>query len=174
VSTFLYGLKGSDYLYTKLLAIDAATGTSGIAVFINGEYSKSYKILSTSTLKGEAKLNEMIELLNDELHTEDPDIVIVEEIMPTRNAMVTRMLQELTGALRGLCINSNIDYHEMKPSEYRSVIVKKTGQKPKGCKREDQKAWSIDIANNQLGISTDDDNISDAILLGTAYVEMCK
>ena len=158
----------------KLLAIDAATGTSGVASFVNGEYKDSYKVSTDSSSKGEDKLNEMIEIINATLKIEQPSIVVVESIMPTRNAAVTRMLQELTGAVRGLCIVNQIDYYELKPSEYRSVIVKKYNQKPKGRKREDQKAWSLDVANNKMGIATDDDNISDAVLLGTGYIEMFK
>ena len=157
-----------------MISLDTSTSVTGVCVFVNGKYKDSYVLETDKKIKGDDKLNQMIGLLHSLFLKEKPDIVITELVVPTRNASATRMLQELTGSVRGFCIEHKISYDTLRPSEWRSVIMKNYQQKPKGRKREEQKAWSIDVVNNQLGISTDDDNISDAILLGSAYVEICK
>jgi hypothetical protein len=122
-------------------------------------------------IKGDDKLNQMISLIIEKLNMEEPDIVVCEKIVCVRNAQTTRMLQELTGAIRGFCIEHDIEYVNLSPSTWRSVIANTYKQKPGSRKREDQKAWALDIVNNKLGIITKSTDLAEAVLIGEAYVE---
>lgn len=157
-----------------MISLDTSTSATGVGVFVNGKYKDSYVLETDKKIKGDDKLNQMIGLLHSLLLKEKPDIVITELVVPTRNASATRMLQELTGSVRGFCIEHKISYDTLRPSEWRSVIVKSYQQKPRGRKREDQKEWSLDIVNNKLDIITTSDDQSDAILLGISYIETFK
>lgn len=158
----------------KVCSFDAATGTTGVAIFENNKYIKSYIIETNNKIKGDEKLNQMIDLIYSVLKTEEPDVCVVEKIVVTRNAVSTRMLQELIGAIRGYCIDPvhNIKFECLAPSTWRSNIVKLYNQKPNGKKREEQKAWALDVVNNKLNIKTEDDNEADAILIGLGYIQI--
>ena len=157
----------------KMLSIDSSTSCSGICDWINGKYKKSYSVSTEKKITGDNKLNQMISLLYKELKKEKPDIILIELVSVTRNALGTRMLQELTGAIRGYCIDNNIEYVAIRPTEWRSAVVKAVGIKPNGRKRVDQKKWAIDIVNNYLKIKTESDDEAEAILLGFGYIQMC-
>lgn len=155
-----------------LLALDASTSSTGTSVWVNGDYGFSDVIVSPKGIKGDEKLNIMILNIYQYIEDSTPDIVCTEMIVPTRNAMSTRMLQELTGAIRGYCLGHEIEYVSLRPTEWRKIVIDKVQQKPNGRKREDQKTWSLDVVNNKLGISTDSDDESDSILLGYSYINM--
>lgn len=156
----------------KLLSLDTSTSATGVAKFVNGKYIDHDLLETDKKLKGDDKLNQMIQLIYQYIELEKPDIIVIEMESVTRNPQVQRMLTELIGAVRGKCISENIPFCELRPTEYRSIIVKKFDKKPKGRKRVDQKEWSLDIVNNTLKIPTESDDCSDAILLGYAYIQM--
>ena len=158
----------------KMVSLDSSTSCSGVCSWINGIYEKSYIVETDKKIKGDEKLNQMIDKLYSIISSEKPDIVVVEMVAVTRNVQSTRMLQELTGAIRGYCVGHNIEYIALRPSEWRKQIVSVCHQKPNGRKREDQKKWSLDIVNNKMGIITESDDQSDAILIGKSYIEMMK
>ncbi len=158
----------------KMISMDSSTSKTGVCIWSNGIYKESYVLENNPKIKGDEKLNQMIDLVLYLIKGEHPDIVVIESVVPTRNAQSTRMLQELTGAIRGFCIEYGIEYISLRPSEWRSVVTKKYNQKPLGRKRADQKTWSLDIVNNTLNIITDSDDQCDAILIGESYIEMCK
>ena len=158
----------------KLISLDTATGTTGYSIFINGVYKESGIIETNQKIKGDEKLEQMIDLIYSLLNNEQPDIVLTELVVPVRNAQATRMLQELTGSVRGFCVGHQISYCSLRPTEWRNSIVKVTGQKPKSRKREDQKEWSLNVVNNKYNIKTESNDESDAILLGFGYIELFK
>lgn len=159
---------------TKLISLDASTSATGVAIFVDGKYKQSYVLETNKKIKGDEKLEQMINLIYSLIDGEKPDIVVAENIVSVRNANTTRMLQELIGAIRGHCVYRHIIYRTLRPAEWRSQIVKVVEQKPEGRKREDQKAWSLDVVNNKFGIKTESDDLADAVCIGRAYIEMGK
>lgn len=155
----------------KIISLDASTSCSGYSIYQNNKFIQSGIIETNKKIKGDEKLNQMIDLIHSLLKYEKPSIIVCEKIVVTRNALSTRMLQELTGAIRGFCIEHNIDYVSLAPASWRSIIVKEMMQKPNGRKREDQKAWALDIINNKLGIETVSTDEAEAILIGRAYLK---
>lgn len=158
----------------KLLAMDTSTKATGIGIFVNGKYHGYSLIETDKKLTGEVKLNQMIKLLYEYIKKEKPDLIVVEETVVLRNPQVQRMLTELLGSIRGKCVDNNISFHALRPTQWRSYAIKRFNQKPNGRKREDQKKWSLDIVNNVLGIDTISDDICDAILLGYSYIDICN
>lgn len=156
----------------KLCALDTSTSSTGIANFHNGKYHSSTVLQTDKKIKGDDKLNQMIEFIYSYLSKEKPEIILTETVAVTRNVASTRMLQELTGAVRGYCVGKGIDYVSLRPSEWRAQVVRFYQSKPVGRKREDQKAWSLDIVNNKMNIKTTSDDEADAICLGIGYLNM--
>ena len=140
---------------TKLISLDSSTACTGVSIFVNGIYKNSYTIETDKKLKGDEKLDQMIKLIQCVLKEEKPDIVIYECVVPVRNPQTTRMLQELTGSIRGYCVDKKISHYSIKPSEWRGTVVKRFKRSPNSRKREDLKQWSLDIVNDELGISTE-------------------
>ena len=158
----------------KMISLDSATGKTGVCIWQNGKYAESYVIENNPKIKGDEKLNSMIDLIYSLLKVEEPEVIILEQVAVTRNAVSTRMLQELTGAIRGFCVERGVKYVTLRPSEWRKQIVEIYNQKPSGRKRDDQKIWSLDIVNNKLNIETESDDEADAICIGKAYIEIQK
>ena len=158
----------------KLVSLDSSTTCTGVSVFVNGVYKDSYIIKSDKKLKGDEKLDQMIGLIFSTIKKEKPDVVVYESVMPVRNPQTTRMLQELTGSIRGYCVDHNISHYSIKPSEWRGLNVKRFHRSPNGRKREDLKQWSLDLVNNELGVHTESNDQSDSILIGIGYIEMFK
>lgn len=156
----------------KLLSLDTSTSATGIACYKNGMYFSSTVLVNDKKLKGEEKLNEMIKMVLNYIDVEQPNIVVTEKLSVTRNFTTVSMLAELLGAIRGFCVNNRIDYYTLRPTEWRHSVQNLYSIKPNGRKREDQKAWALDIVNNKMNICTDSDDQAEAILLGMSYVKI--
>ena len=156
----------------KTISFDSSTSCTGVAIFKGEKYSSSSALINDKKLKGDEKLNSMIKMIVDFLEKEKPDIVVTERLAVTRNAQTVSMLAELLGSIRGYCVINNIDYYSLRPGEWRSEVVSIVNQKPNGRKREDQKAWALDIVNNKFNIDTNVDDEAEAILLGMAYMNL--
>ena len=156
---------------TKLMSIDSSSSSSGVSIWINGKFSHHFLVTTDKGLKGDEKLNQMILYLYEVIDTEQPDILVTECTVVLRNPQVQRMLTEILGAIRGKCVADGISYSSLRPTEWRKAVTNVTGIKPSGRKREDLKAWSLDVVNNKLDIPTKSDDESDAVLIGYAYNE---
>ena len=156
----------------KIISLDTSTTCSGVAIFNGTKYHSSTALVNDKKLKGDEKLDSMIKLIISFLDKEKPDVCVTEKLAMTRNAQTVSMLNELLGAVRGYCVTNGIDYCSLRPSEWRKVAIEITGQKPNGRKREDQKAWALDMVNNKLNILTDSDDEAESVLLGYSYINM--
>ena len=151
----------------KLISLDTSSNSTGVGVFIDGAFSHHFLIDLKKIKNTDDRMKEMVSRLFALIEKEQPDIVVTEMTVVTRNAQAQRNLTMILGALYGKCIDKGIWYHSFRPTEWRSLID--TDKKPKGRKREDYKVWSMEIVKDIYGIENNDD-VSDAILLGKAYV----
>jgi Holliday junction resolvasome RuvABC endonuclease subunit len=147
--------------------MDTSSNSTGVAIFIDGILSRHFLIDLKKIKNTDDRIREMIKQIYKVIEDEKPDIVITEMTVVTRNAQAQRNLTMILGAIYGKCIEKDIWYCSLRPTEWRSFID--TDKKPKGRKREDYKEWSISIVKEKYDITVNDD-ISDAILLGRAYV----
>jgi len=97
-----------------------------------------------------------------------PTVVVTEMTVVVRNPAVQRMLTMILGAVYGNCVVNDIDYYSLRPTEWRKLID--PGKKPK--KRDELKEWSKQKVFELYGIDNVTDDVSDAILIGQAYVNM--
>ena len=152
---------------TILLSLDTSTTETGIAIFKNGRYEKSYTI--KSNVKSN-KLTDMIQKIYQEITNISPQIVICEDMCIVRNASTSRILSELIGAVRGICISQNIFFDKLRPNEWRALNLSDKEKLPK--KREDCKEWSKHKAKLLFNKDFSSDNESDAVLIGQAYINL--
>lgn len=151
----------------KTIGLDTSMTSTGYSIFMNGEYSSSGKIDVSHSKKTDDKIREMIQELYELIQREKPDICVWETPVVQRNAKTQRNLTYIVGAIIGKCIENNIFYYSFRPSEWRKMISKDE-KLPR--KREELKKWGINKAKQLFNIEVDNDNISDAILVGQAYI----
>ena len=152
----------------KLISMDTSSNSTGVAVFIDGVLSRHFLIDLKSIKNTDERLAEMIKQIYEVIDDEKPDIIVTELTVVTRNAQAQRNLTMILGAIYGKCLEKDIWYHSFRPSEWRSLID--TDKKPKGRKREDYKEWSMELVRDFYKLECVSDDISDAILIGRAYV----
>ena len=91
-----------------------------------------------------------------------PTYIVIEEMPSTRNAVTTRMLSKIIGAVYYHCIFNEIPYEEISCKKWRGILgIDKR-------KRDDAKAESIKRVKEIYKIDTDD-NEADAINICDAY-----
>ena len=151
----------------KLISMDTSSNSTGVAIFVDGTLSHHFLIDLKKIKNTEERMSEMVKQIYKIIADEEPDIIVTEMTVVTRNAQAQRNLTMILGAIYGKCIDNNIWYHSFRPTEWRSLID--TDKKPKGRKREDYKEWSINVVKEKYNIEEKDD-VCDAILLGRAYV----
>lgn len=154
-----------------LIGLDTSTSSTGFSIFENGELLSYFTIENQNKkLTGEQKFDEMIRRVFEKLNKHSPDIVVCELTSMTRNAVTQRTLTLLLGAIKGWCISNNVHCHFFRASEWRKLVKEKDEKLPR--KRVELKQWSIDKIRLLFDIEVKNDDISDAILIGQAYINM--
>ena len=152
----------------KLISMDTSSNSTGVAIFVDGVLSRHFLIDLKKIKNTDERIETMIKEIYKVIEDEKPDIIVTELTVVTRNAQAQRNLTMILGAVYGKCIEENIWYHSYRPTEWRSLID--TDRKPKGRKREDYKEWSMELVRDFYKLDCPSDDISDAILIGRAYV----
>lgn len=154
-----------------LIGLDTSTSSTGFSIFENGELLSYFSIENENKkATSEEKFNEMTRRVFEKLNECSPAIVVCELTSMTRNAMTQRTLTLLLGAVKGWCISNNIHCHFFRASEWRKLVKEKDEKLPR--KRVELKQWSIDKIRLLFDIEVKNDDISDAILIGQAYINM--
>lgn len=152
----------------KLISLDTSSNSTGVAIFVDGILSRHFLIDLKSMKNTEERIKEMIIQIYKIMVDEKPNIIVTEMTVVTRNAQAQRNLTMILGAIYGKCIDNNIWYYSLRPTEWRSLID--TTKKPSGRKREDYKIWSMELVKDFYKLDCSSDDMSDAILIGRAYV----
>lgn len=152
----------------RMVSVDSSTKKTGISLFINGELQET-KLIDLSSCKEptDERINMMGSALIILLSTWHPSMVYAEEPKGHgSNLELVRKLAEVLGVIRGWCIDNSAEYHEVKPSEWRSYLGLKQGGK---VKREELKRESIEYVRNKYNILVNDD-VADSICIGDAMI----
>ena len=106
------------------------------------------------------------------IEREAPDVVVVEETVVTRNPQTQRMLSMILGAVFGCCVINNFKYYSLRPTQWRKLVRWDDEKLPR--KRDELKLWSINKVAELYDIQDISDDISDAILIGKAFINMIE
>ncbi len=152
----------------KLISIDSSTTASGYAIYINGVLNY-YGVYTTDHISNsKERLENMMKAICRRIEVDKPDIVVTELTVVNRNAEAQRNLSMLLGAIYYKCLELGIEYYALRPTEWRKLVKDKEESIPR--KREELKEWSKAKVKDIYKINIEDDNISDAILLGQGYI----
>ena len=154
----------------KLLSLDTSSTSTGYSIYADGVYQTS-GCLDLKKYKLD-KPSEMIRQLFSLIENESPDIIVAEEMAVTRNAKTFRVLTMILGAVYGKCIEQNIKWDTLRPTEWRAAVRGKDEKLPRS--REELKKWSKNKVKELFGIQKVNDDVSDSILIGQAYINKYK
>lgn len=152
----------------KMISFDTSTRTTGYCLFLNGKISRTGIIAS----KGDNPVDGMLKNLADVLNEFNPDIVVVENTVVTRNARVQRDLTLILGGIRFWCITNAKCFFSLNPTEWRRLVREPSEVIPK--KRDELKEWSIKKASAYMKNRLTSNDISDAVLIGIAYINIAE
>ena len=156
----------------KTLAIDASTKSSGIAIFQQGKLIH-YECLIENDRNVYKRIKNMSSKIVEICKKYNPTDIVMEEVLPQdvkQNQSVYKALIYLQGrvitdlGIQGHKVNLYVSGH------WRKLCGIQTGP---GIKREILKANSQRLVRMVYGINVNDD-ISDAICLGIAYIKQHK
>lgn len=154
----------------NIIAIDASTKSSGIAVYKHNQLIKHTCITASSS-----DLFNRIKVMVDQIKNiiiQDPDIeyIVLEQVRQEGfvNIKTYKALMYLQGCI-GMMLHQNFKHIQldfMYPSEWRKVCQIKQGR---GVQRTKQKENDILWVKQNFNLDVNDD-IADAIGLGYAYI----
>lgn len=159
----------------KVLAIDASTKSSGLALFEDKNLI-DYHCITASSSDLIKRIKKIIMELDAYLQEHQVDKIVLEEVRPDKNITQSlkthRALMWLQAAINFL-VHENypkitIDYTY--PSEWRSACGIKNGR---GVVRASAKELDIQFVKDTYGITVNDD-IADAIGIGHAFVNQLE
>lgn len=159
----------------KVLAIDASTKSSGLALFEDKNLI-DYHCITASSSDVIKRIKKIIMELDAYLQEHQVDKIVLEEVRPDKNITQSlrthRVLMWLQAAINFL-VHENypkvtIDYTY--PSEWRSACGIKNGR---GVVRDSAKELDIQFVKDTYGITVNDD-IADAIGIGHAFVNQLE
>ena len=152
----------------KLLSFDTSTTSTGYAIYLSGEFNR-YGLLDFKHIKNsEERIKEMILKIYEVINNEKPQIVVAEMTVVPRNVQAQRNLTMILGAIQGKCLEKNIYFYLFRPSEWRKLVNDTNEKLPR--KRDELKAWSKRKVLEKYNITDINDDVSDAILVGQAYI----
>ena len=153
-----------------VLSFDTSTTITGYAVY-NDNKLVHYSSIDKSYIKdSNGRMMQMINEIYNRIDQESPNVVVAEETVVPRNPQTQRMLTMILGAIFGYCIQNNIHYCSLRPTQWRSAVRDPEKKLPR--KREELKEWSVSRVNELFEVKNIDDNVSDAILIGMAFVNI--
>ena len=154
----------------KILALDASTKSTGVALF-NETNLIEYKCITAYSKDLIKRITKITQEIQEFLQEHPVDKIILEEVRPengTQNIKTHRALMWLQAAIAFMAHehfpNTEIEY--VYPSEWRAACGIKSGR---GVLRASQKAGDIAFVKEHYGLEVNDD-IADAIGIGHAYV----
>lgn len=151
---------------TKLISFDTSSKSTGYCIYVDGALSRYGRFDQSKIILMTERLEPMVKSILELIETEKPNIVVVETTSVNRNAQTQRFLTMIIGAIYGKCVADDIFYCSLRPQEWRSMI----SREPRPKKREELKEWGKQKVKELYGLEIEIDDISDAILIGRAYI----
>lgn len=158
----------------KLLAIDASTKATGIAVFNDSELIH-YECITSSSQDLIKRIHVMVDAIDTLIDKFQIEQVVVEEVIPdhTKNQNTFKALSWLqaTFAVMMHDKHSKVKIEFIYPSSWRKVCGIKQGAYNK---RDSLKEQDIAFANKTYNLNLTSDDIADAICIGHSFLNPIK
>ena len=152
-----------------ILSLDCSTKSTGWSIFNNKEII-DYGCITAGSSNLFHRIDKMILELNKIIEKYEPNVVIIEDVIPAdvkNNIKIYKALTYLQGYILHTLDDNNItDIKFYLASEWRSKCKIKTGP---GVKRGSLKPEDIAFVKEHFGIDVNDD-VADAISIGYAYL----
>ena len=153
----------------RLLALDASTKSTGLALFEDNKLL-DYKCITASSTDIIKRITKIIKELFEYIEQNPIDKVVLEEVRPETgtNLNTYRALMWMQAAI-AFMLHENFPRVKLEyvyPSEWRTACGIKTGR---GVLRAEQKEYDIQFVRDKYSINVNDD-IADAIGLGHSQV----
>lgn len=170
--------KEQQVIYTdnellRVLALDQSTTGTAYAIYIGTQLIKFGKIDTSDLDDVILKIIKIRNEIQNIIIEENIDLLVIEDIYMAYNVHTYKTLAILYGTLEILSIDNNILFLSQVPYQWKQgvgiALTKLQGKN----KREVQKQTSKNIANLKFGLNLEDDDISDAILIGFHTVSNC-
>lgn len=153
----------------NVLAIDASTKSTGVAIFKDKEFLGKGCITASSTDLFK-RIHKMVDNINAIITEAAIDQVVMEEVIPdhSKNTNTFKALMYLQAAVLMMIHDEHpgVTVELMYPGSWRSQAGIKIGR---GVKRETLKDADIRRAKEVFGAQQLNDDEADAILIGAAY-----
>lgn len=154
----------------KTISFDSSTNSTGYSIFINGEYISNGVICYSNIKDSYNRIGSMIKDIYNVINNQKPNIVVWETpVMVNSNPETQRLLDYIAGSILGKCVENNIFHYSFRPSEWRNLIKDKDEKLPR--KRDELKEWGKEKVQKLFNVSVEIDDISDAMLIGQAYIK---
>lgn len=154
----------------KVLAIDASTKSSGIAIFKDKEFLGKGCITASSNDLFK-RIHKMVDSIDELISQAGIDEVVMEEVIPDhqKNTQTFKALMYLQAAVMMMIHDKHpkVKVELIYPGSWRSQAGIKTGR---GVKRETLKEADIRRAKEVFGAEQLNDDEADACLIGGVYV----
>ena len=153
-----------------LLALDASTKATGVAIFKDKELM-GYSCITSSSTDLYKRIHKMVDNILTIIEQLNVEKIIMEEVIPdhSKNTNTFKALMYLQALI-------HIEIHDkhpqtqielVYPSSWRSICGIEDGR---SSKREQKKQKDIEFANRIYGLALTNDDIADAICIGHAYL----
>ena len=153
----------------NILAIDASTKSSGIAIFKDKEFMGKGCITASSTDLFK-RIHKMVDKIDEIITQAAIEEVVMEEVIPdhSKNTQTFKALMYLQAAIMIMIHDNhpNVKVELIYPGSWRSQAGIKIGR---GVKRESLKEADIRRAQEIFGAQQLNDDEADAILIGAVY-----
>ena len=153
----------------KILAIDASTKSTGIALFNDKEFLGKACITASSTDLFK-RIKKMVDTIDAIIEQSSIEQVVMEEVIPdhAKNAQTFKALMYLQAAIMIMLHDKHpaIKIELIYPGSWRSQAGIKIGR---GVKRDSLKEADIARAKEIFNIDKLNDDEADAILIGAVY-----
>lgn len=153
----------------KLLVFDQSTRASGYSIWENKKLSEYGTLIIEDSDKYTPyeRIREMYFMIRSLLDTEKPNFVSLEGVQFQNSHFVHAMLSELRGTIVAQLFERDIGFIDVPPTKWKSFC------KIKGCKREEQKANTIQMVKELYDLDCNEDE-ADAIGQGIYVSSILK
>lgn len=154
----------------RLLALDASTKATGLAIFNNKELLGS-SVIAASSSDLIKRIHKMVDTIDELVAQAQIDTIVMEEVIPdhAKNTNTFKALMYLQAEIVIMLHDKHpqVQLELVYPGSWRSTCGIKIGR---GVKRDTLKSADIVFANTTYGLNITSDDQADAICIGHAYL----